>query len=662
MIMREMPYRQIHLDFHTSPFIGEVGRRFDAEKFAKTLKNAKVESVNVFAKCHHGMCYYPTKIGKMHPGLKFDLLGGMISACHREGIKAPVYFPTGWEENAAEHADWLEVDADGVLGGKQPFESGYYRWRKLCHNKEEYIRYILGQTEELLDLYDVDGFWYDIVRQDQCVCGDCRAEMERLGLDPGDIGDVRKHDFIVIERFINRIYTFIKQRKPDASVYFNMSLDPDGGLGRDFSIKKKIRYMTHLEIESLPSGEWGYNHFPLYVNFHNHGGMQVIGMTGKFHKSWGDFGSLKNKAALEYECFRMIASGAKCCIGDQMHPSGELDAAVYKRIGEVYGRIESVEHLCRNTEKIAEIGILSANNPLEKESLPDEGAMRMLLELHRPFDLVDRYDGFDRYSVMILPDKVIFDDELTNKINRYLENGGAVIASYRSGMDPEGRFRFDKSGVGFLGDNPFCPSYIRLEDDFRGDIEELDYVMYEQGARIEAEDSAEVLAYTGAPYFNRSYRRFCSHCQTPFEKLTDWPAITRKKNVIYIAGSIFTDYINSGLKVCRDIVRRSIGLLTDKPMVVTELPSTAEITLRKQDNRYILHLLNYIPQRRCKSLDIVEDRIPLYDRKVKVRLPAGPARVYTAFGAQELPFSWEDGYAAATVPEIDGYQIVVFEI
>ncbi len=82
------PMRQVHLDFHTSPDIPDVGADWDAEHFVRTLKEARVNSITVFAKCHHGMNYYPTKIGPVHPSLKFDLLGEQIEACHRAGGSA----------------------------------------------------------------------------------------------------------------------------------------------------------------------------------------------------------------------------------------------------------------------------------------------------------------------------------------------------------------------------------------------------------------------------------------------------------------------------------------------------------------------------------------------------------------------------------------------
>ena len=57
--------RCVHLDFHTSPAIEGIGSQFNKAEFTKTLKDAGVDLITVFAKCHHGYCYYPTKVGKI---------------------------------------------------------------------------------------------------------------------------------------------------------------------------------------------------------------------------------------------------------------------------------------------------------------------------------------------------------------------------------------------------------------------------------------------------------------------------------------------------------------------------------------------------------------------------------------------------------------------
>ncbi|MDP6349859.1 MAG: hypothetical protein QGG58_08815, partial [Chloroflexota bacterium] len=65
--MSKLPLRWVHLDFHTSPFIPEVGTEFDPTEFVDTLQNAHVQVITVFASCHHGMCYHPSKVAPVHP-------------------------------------------------------------------------------------------------------------------------------------------------------------------------------------------------------------------------------------------------------------------------------------------------------------------------------------------------------------------------------------------------------------------------------------------------------------------------------------------------------------------------------------------------------------------------------------------------------------------
>ena len=57
MAEKEIPFRQIHLDFHTSEAIEGVCSEFDAEEFAQTLADAHVNSITLFSCGHHGNLY-----------------------------------------------------------------------------------------------------------------------------------------------------------------------------------------------------------------------------------------------------------------------------------------------------------------------------------------------------------------------------------------------------------------------------------------------------------------------------------------------------------------------------------------------------------------------------------------------------------------------------
>ncbi len=145
----QFPMRQVHLDFHTSPHIPDVGADWDREHFIQTLQRAHVNSITVFAKCHHGMNYYPSKVGPVHPSLSFDLLGAQIEACHSVGIRCPIYVSVVWDVSAAErHPEWRQIDQDGRQVGRGPLE-GERGWPWLCVNTA-YTDELVAQTEELM--------------------------------------------------------------------------------------------------------------------------------------------------------------------------------------------------------------------------------------------------------------------------------------------------------------------------------------------------------------------------------------------------------------------------------------------------------------------------------------------------------------------------------
>jgi hypothetical protein len=43
------------------------------------------------------------------------------------------------------------------------------------------------------------------------------------------------------------------------------------------------------------------------------------------------------------EVAAVVSQGARCDIGDQVHPDGRLDPAVYHVIGQAYRHIERIE-------------------------------------------------------------------------------------------------------------------------------------------------------------------------------------------------------------------------------------------------------------------------------------------------------------------------------
>ena len=54
--MDKLPFRQVHLDFHTSECMPDVGCEFSEEDFREALILGHISSITLFAKCQRPFC------------------------------------------------------------------------------------------------------------------------------------------------------------------------------------------------------------------------------------------------------------------------------------------------------------------------------------------------------------------------------------------------------------------------------------------------------------------------------------------------------------------------------------------------------------------------------------------------------------------------------
>ncbi|MGQ9733339.1 MAG: beta-galactosidase, partial [Candidatus Zipacnadales bacterium] len=277
--MTHLRFRQIHLDFHTSEQIVEVGSKFDADLFANMLQEAHVNSVTCFSRCHHGMIYHDTKFEARHPHLECNLLAEQIAACHARDIRVPIYITVGWDEYMyRRHPECCELSPEGRPSAG-PLEA---RWHKLCLNlRSPYIQYVEEQTREVLEMFEVDGLFFDIIFQGQCVCRYCLEGMQEAGLDPTSERDRLRYAKQVLDEFKRHFTTFVRSYNEQCTIFYNA-----GHIYPDW--RSVLDSYTHLELESLPSGGWGYTHFPITLRYAPRLGRDCLGVTGKFNTYWGD--------------------------------------------------------------------------------------------------------------------------------------------------------------------------------------------------------------------------------------------------------------------------------------------------------------------------------------------------------------------------------------
>ena len=666
-----MRYRQVHLDFHTSPLIEGIGSRFDAKAFAKAFKDAHVDSVTIFSKCHHGVSYHPTSIGKMHPHLDFDLTRAQMDALHAEGINVPVYLTATWDEYAAHtHPEWRTVAPDHSLPMWIPEHGNGVGWAFLDF-ASPYLDYLVAQTEEVMERFpDADGIFMDIAFQLPSISAFARDKMDALGLDWTDPADQSRFMVTSVDNFFARIRDAVKKHDPNMRLFFN-----SGHIRRGMR-QHYADYYSHLEIESLPTAGWGYEHFPLSARYVDPLGTEFLGQTGKFHTHWGEVGGYKTPEALIYECAAMMSHGARCLVGDHLHPTGSIDTSTMDIIGKAYDWVEAHEPWARDSINRADIALLSAeaashpvpgNPPGTHDSAnekADEGAVRLLLEAKFAFDVIDLESDPSAYKLVILPDIIAVDDQLRARLDAYVAQGGRVLMTGKSGIGENG-FLFDV-GADWKGTSEndrgdFLLPIEPLRASFVGDP----LFMYRAAERITVTNGVS-LGEMYEPYFNRSPRHFSGHVNAASKpEPSGFAAGVQKGGFTYLSFPIFTCYFEVGAVAMLEIAEKLIDFaLGTERLMRTSLPRAGRISVRSQEDerRDVVYLLHANPSLRGNHFGApvqpIQDIVTLSDIAVDLAVRGEPASVRIVPGGEDLPFSVDDGRVRFVVPRLTGQEMI----
>ena len=669
----ELRFRQVHLDFHTSPAIPGIGRAFDKKLWQERLQMAHVDSITCFSSCHHGYSYHPTKVGEMHPGLDFDLLRAQMDACHEIGVRVPIYITAGVNNRVAElEPGWRELNFEGRYVGWQP-SPVLPGFKSLCFNSP-YLDYLCEYIAEAAKLFpDADGMFFDIISQNQCCCPWCMRSMKKAGFDPEKEADRRAFSDQVLANYMKRSVEAARSVRSDMPVLHNAGHYLGPGYGH------LARYFSHLELESLPTGGWGYDHYPLMAAFCRTQEKDFLGMTGKFHTTWGEFGGFKTANALRYECAAMLANGSKCSIGDQLHPSGMLDESTCRLIGSAYAEVEKKEPWCRGAVTAAETAIVSNvgfQGWTPENETPEIGVSRILLESHIPFDRLDVRGDFSPYKVLILADNLRPDAALRKRLEAFTASGGKVILSGTSFLKKEEDSpAFELPVESSCRVNMRIPDYVQAAPEFAPEGVSTPFVMYRPPVEMRC-TGGRSLGQIFEPYFTRTYEHFCSHQHTPFKpESSSFDAGVLTEQFLCFAHPVFTLYALYGTVILKEFIVKAIrALLKGELQVVTDLPSQGRVFLQeqKQEKRYVLHALYATPSLRgmqseafmpgmrpTHAVEVIEDLPVLYDVSFEVKVPRTVKSVTLAPEGGELPFEYAEGLIRFKLPKLQCHQMIV---
>ena len=425
-----------HFDFHSHKSV-RIGHNSDYAGVAKALKEAGVEEIITFAKCHNGFSYYPTKVSTPHPLMKEDVFGGTVKACRAADISPLAYISFGIDGEACrKHPDWSQVFATGPMVSPDWFIC-------VCPFTAYTDELMLPQIDEIIKTYRPDGFFFDTMSAlGTCYCECCKRdfkaahglEIPREEKDPnwGVYGAFRhKRGMALLER----VGKFIQQRLPGARVGFNQ-------IGSAPYPEKMPASITRLTLDPPTHGPQSRS-MGFCAVYGQYADRPADVMPTIFNQGWGDW-SIATAQRLEKTAAAAWARNVRLYVGDRMHPEGRLDGTAtlaLRQMKDIRRRM-AAEFPSDAALTDDEVLILHSRSTVYGEDMrhfaidprarlaPLQGAHRLLgdagstLGICAEAFLSARLRGM---NLVVLPEIPTLDADTEAVLRLYVENGGRIL-------------------------------------------------------------------------------------------------------------------------------------------------------------------------------------------------------------------------------------------
>jgi alpha-L-fucosidase len=163
----ENQYRGYIVDHHSPDPPAITYEHFDPDQWFRLYEESDSDHIWVMCKGHHGETYYPSKVGRQHPGLKVDFVKAFRDRLRQKGIAFHAYYCIGFDDRAVlTHPEWALLDESGKNRRVVPEDTTHSRgqWHWTCVNTP-YRQYVFDQLTEIVNGYGPDGIFLDIVGQ-----------------------------------------------------------------------------------------------------------------------------------------------------------------------------------------------------------------------------------------------------------------------------------------------------------------------------------------------------------------------------------------------------------------------------------------------------------------------------------------------------------------
>ena len=640
----------IHYDQHARADDTVLGAEMSVEHLLERLGRVRPDWVQCDCKGHVGWTSWPTSVGSTSPGVMKDSLAIYREATRQLGIRLGMHYSGVWDSRALQlHPDWARLDAEGHPATDMT-----------CPLSPYTAELMIPQMIEIIDRYDIDGFWVDGDNWDSrpCWCPRCRGAYESPGrvvpeapTDPGWAEWLAFHRQLFVDH-VRAYADAVHARKSDCLICSNWMYSvrqPD-------AVEAPVDYL---------SGDftwaWGADRAAAEARMLDGQGRGWDLMAWGFTKAGSRRPSesqlpwvVKPALQLQQEVSEVLGQGGSIMVYNQPQRTGWLTGWHQDVIGEVAEFCRARRSVCFQTETASQAAVLhlaghyyAHNDPLFNigdATEPMEGALHALLETHRSTDILTEagaLERLDRYRLIVVPEQTNLDARLVDRLAGYAEGGGHVILSGAHlaaevpdlvGVDAEPEATENvvylpsgKRAVGVFG--PWQPVKVR------------------RGTKVAC--------------------RWLSQ-QEPEKDETPHPAVTRRRvgrgAVIAVHGPLFRNYFAGHYPSLRDVIDDLVEDLGLPWEVTLEGPPTAEMVARRRGGTLLINLINRGAEETLSpTRSIVTGIMPIPHLTLRVRRDQAPKSITVVPESTRVSWWYEDGEVRVDIDQLAVHRVVVIE-
>ena len=644
----------IHYDLHAGPSDTELGRELSVDHLVERLERVMPDWIQCDCKGHEGMTSWPTKVGYTSPGVVQDSLKIHREATRKLGIPLGMHYSGVWDTQAMEHhPDWARLDADGTPDHRDMGDWALSTSRLSGYTEE----YMIPQLLEIMDTYDVDGFWVDgenwASKPDWREA--CQQEFTaRTGITeiPRASGDAHWREWLDFHRdlFVEHVTAYanaVHERKPECLVVSNWMYT----MRQPEAIAAPIDYISG-DFDS----KWGADRAAVEGRMLDGRDVSWDLMAWGFTKATPHHDAqpwiLKSATQLAQEAAECVALGGAVMIYDTPQRTGWLTDWHQDTLAEVARFCRARKEICFKSDSRSQAAVIhsvadyydkvNGTYAFATNNLPIEGALHIMLEQQISTDvMIDSafLQHHDRYQLVILPERSKVSPDLHAALDAFVRNGGHLIVS----------------GATCSTD---YPDWVLATPE--GDpIEPFTYVPVAQRAVGIKGPWQPVTPGEGTDVW--------VHAMTQQERTkdeTDRAIVTHnalgKGSVTAIHGAIFEDYHSGHPPLTRAFMRSLVDRLGIAWEVEITGPPSLEVVTRTQGDHLAINLINRgAGETLSPHRPQFDELTPIERVLVQVRRDECPRRVSFEPSADPVTWSWQDGVVSIVVPSVRIHDIVV---